>query len=73
MPKKIVQLGYQRLIKLISLVVICTMIGGASFASPSSEGIQIYQKNLHLSPEHRQKLTNYITPYLKSNKLSALR
>ena len=69
MPKKIVQLGYQRLIKLISLVVICTMIGGASFASPSSEGIQIYQKNLHLSPEHKQKLADDITRYRNADNL----
>lgn len=34
-----------------------------SFASLSSEGIQTYQNNVHLNPEHKQKLADDITRY----------
>lgn len=45
------------------------VIGGASFASPSAEGIQVYQKTLHLSPEHKQKLADDITRYRNADNL----
>jgi peptidoglycan lytic transglycosylase D len=47
----------------------CAVIGGGSFASPNIEGIQIYQKNLHLSPEHKQKLADDITRYRNADNL----
>src|SRR5579862_1406636 len=49
--------------------VCCALIGGASFASPSLEGIQVYQKNLHLFPEHKQKLADDITRYRNADNL----
>ncbi|RDI46059.1 lytic transglycosylase [Aquicella lusitana] len=47
----------------------CLLIEGASFASPSAEGIQIYQKNVHLSPEHKQKLADDIIRYRNADNL----
>lgn len=58
-----------RVLKPILLSVICAIIGGASFAAPSTEGIQIYQKNVHLSPEHKQKLADDITRYQNADNL----
>lgn len=40
-----------------------------TFAIPSSEGIQDYQKNIHLSPEHRQKLADDITRYRNADNI----
>lgn len=54
---------------LITLCVFCALIGGASFASPSAEGIQTYQKNVHLLPEHKQKLADDITRYRNADNL----
>src|SRR3990167_3705629 len=59
---KIIQI-YKLLSRCLLLGVSCALIGGATFASPSTEGIQIYQKNLPLSPEHKQKLADDITRY----------
>lgn len=42
---------------------------GAVFASPNGEGIQFYQKNLHLSPEHKQKLADDISRYRNADNL----
>jgi membrane-bound lytic murein transglycosylase D len=49
----------------------CALISGseASFASPNIEGIQIYQKNVHLSPEHKQKLADDIVRYRSADNL----
>jgi len=55
--------------RFLLLSISCALIGGASFASPSTEGIQIYQKNLHLSPEHKQKLADDITRYRTADNL----
>lgn len=39
------------------------LFASTSFAFINSEGIQVYQKNLHLSAEHKQKLADDITRY----------
>lgn len=44
-------------------------ISSLTFAIPSSEGIQVYQKNIHLSPEHRQKLADDITRYRNADNI----
>lgn len=65
--------GIQRLSKLLSkrmiVSVVAALISGASFASPSAEGIQVYQKNVHLMPEHKQKLADDITRYRNADNL----
>jgi len=38
-------------------------------ASPTLEGIQVYQKNIHLSPEHKQKLADDINIYRHADNL----
>lgn len=38
-------------------------------AAPSLEGIQTYQKNMHLSPEHKRKLADDITRYRNADNL----
>ncbi|OGT38430.1 MAG: hypothetical protein A3F11_09865 [Gammaproteobacteria bacterium RIFCSPHIGHO2_12_FULL_37_14] len=60
---------YKIFSRFVLLCVSCALIGGASFASPNVEGIQIYQKNLHLSPEHKQKLADDITRYRTADNL----
>ncbi|EKD71942.1 MAG: hypothetical protein ACD_46C00053G0002 [uncultured bacterium] len=69
MSKKVIRSWYRLLVQLIILSACCVLIGGASFASPSAEGIQIYQKNVHLSPEHKQKLADDITRYRNADNL----
>jgi len=55
--------------KLFVLIISCALVSGSSFASPSAEGIQVYQKNMHLSPEHKQKLADDITRYRNADNL----
>lgn len=40
-----------------------------ALAWPSPEGIQVYQKNVHLSPEHKQKLADDINTYRNADNL----
>ena len=47
----------------MAVILSCIMMHGASFGSSNIEGIQVYQKNLHLSDEHKQKLANDIDRY----------
>lgn len=65
----LIQFWYKLFARLLTLCISCALIGGASFASPSTEGIQVYHKNLHLSPEHKQKLADDITRYRNANNL----
>lgn len=58
MPTKISSIK----IKLLVLLS-CSFISGTAFASSNIEGIQLYQKNLHLYPEHKQKLAEDISRY----------
>lgn len=69
MSEKLSYLPYKLLINLILLSISCVLIGGVSFASPNVEGIQIYQKNVHLSPEHKQKLADDITRYRNADNI----
>jgi membrane-bound lytic murein transglycosylase D len=57
------------MIKYILLALSCIFFSGFSFALSSSDGIQIYQKNVHLSPEHKQKLADDITRYRNAENL----
>jgi len=52
------------LVGMISLIV-----SNTSFTAPSTEGIQLYQKNVHLSPVHKQKLADDITRYRNADNL----
>ncbi len=48
--------------------VICALSGTSLYAA-SNEGIQIYQRDTHLSPEHKQKLADDITRYRNADNL----
>ncbi len=41
----------------------CLLLSGCIFAVSNNEGIQVYQKNLHLYPERKQSLANDIYRY----------
>lgn len=69
MSNNVMQRWSKPLINFILICVSCAITGGASFASPSTEGIQVYQKNLHLYPEHIQKLADDITRYRTADNL----
>lgn len=43
-----------------SIIFLCVFFHAVVFATTSTEGIQVYHKNLHLSPEHKQKLADDI-------------
>jgi len=58
-----------KIIRNFLLSVCYVVIQSASFASPSLEGIQIYQKNLHLSEERKQKLADDIDRYHNADNL----
>lgn len=45
------------------------LIFNITFAFPNSEGIQVYQKNVHLMPEHKQKLSEDIFRYRNADNL----
>ncbi|OAI47693.1 hypothetical protein AYO45_05685 [Gammaproteobacteria bacterium SCGC AG-212-F23] len=44
-------------------------MNSASYAAPSSEGIQTYQKNVHASPERKQSLQEDIDRYRNADEL----
>lgn len=45
------------------LVFFLSFFSVLSFAAPSTEGIQVYHKNIHLSEEHKQKLADDLNHY----------
>lgn len=55
--------------KLIIISISSIFISNTLFASPSVEGIQVYQKNIHLSPEHKQKIAEDINRYRHADNL----
>lgn len=58
------KLSWYKLITKNTLISICcAVISCISFAAPSIEGIQVYQKNLHLSEERKQSLADDIDRY----------
>ena len=56
-------------LKFILALICCVFTVGVAYAYPSPEGIQVYQKNVHLSPEHKQKLADDITRYRNADNL----
>ncbi len=69
MVKKMIKKGCGLLAKLILLSLGCVVINENSFAAPNTEGIQVYQKNIHLSPEHKQILADDIIRYRNADNL----
>lgn len=55
-------LKYFKINRLIILLA-CTFLSSVCFASSTVEGIQVYQKNTRLSPEHKQKIADDIDRY----------
>lgn len=45
------------------LIWILLSLTGVCSAAPNPEGIQVYQKNVHLMPEHRQRVADDISRY----------
>lgn len=52
-----------------ALMITLALFSNPLFASATSEGIQVYQKNVHLSPEHKQKLADDINLYRHADNL----
>ncbi|TAK77108.1 MAG: hypothetical protein EPO11_03095, partial [Gammaproteobacteria bacterium] len=50
-------------VRITLLGVGCILFSTTLYASPPIEGIQVYQKNTRLSPEHKQKLADDIIRY----------
>lgn len=69
MFKNGIKRGCKRIVTLITLSFFSVLMVGASFAAPNAEGIQVYQKNVHLMPEHKQKLADDITRYRNADNL----
>jgi membrane-bound lytic murein transglycosylase D len=53
----------------ILLMAVSILFFSTTYAAPSPEGIQIYQKNLHISLEHKQKLADDISRYRHADNL----
>jgi membrane-bound lytic murein transglycosylase D len=53
----------------ILISMICIFFCVCVFSAPSTEGIQLYQKNMHLSPVHKKKLADDITRYRNADNL----
>lgn len=54
---------YKLIIKIFFIGIFCTASYRVCIAAPNIEGIQVYQKNLHLSEEHKQNLAEDIDRY----------
>lgn len=62
--------SWYKLIILCATISFCCFINTTLFANPSNiEGIQIYQKNIHLSPERKEKLAADIDRYNNADNL----
>ena len=59
----------KRLIRIVVTSLVCVFLTSIAYAQPSPEGIQTYQKNVHLSPEHKQKLADDIDRYRNADNL----
>ncbi len=57
------------LIKNMFISICCVMITSTSYGAPSIEGIQVYQKNFHLSEERKQSLADDINRYRNADNL----
>ena len=69
LQSKAKQLWFRAFIHLIIVGLSFIFITDVSLAYPSAEGIQVYQKNVHLLPEHKQKLADDITRYRNADNL----
>ena len=49
--------------------MVCLLSSSVSFALPNTDGIQVYQKNVHLLPEHKKKLAADISRYHQADNL----
>lgn len=67
MFKKVTQRWFKE-ITLTLLSIGCALYGLTAFAQ-NGEGIQVYQKNIHLSAEHKQKLADDISRYQNADNL----
>ncbi|MBV9575566.1 MAG: LysM peptidoglycan-binding domain-containing protein [Gammaproteobacteria bacterium] len=55
--------------KLVTFIASCFFISTPLYAIPSVEGIQVYQKNIQLSPEHKLKLAADVIRYRNADNL----
>ncbi len=70
MSKNLIQAWFQMMMKQFVLCVVLAICGvSVSYALPNTEGIQVYQNNVHLSPEHKQKLADDISRYRNADNL----
>lgn len=60
---------HQNLVKILFIGFISAMLSGVAFATPSIEGIQAYQPDIHLDPEHKQNLADDVTRYRNADNL----
>lgn len=51
------------------ITIIVVLLSQSTIAAPSIEGIQTYQQNIHLSPEHQQTLADDVTRYQNADNL----
>lgn len=58
-----------RVLATLITFIVTLLSSQASLAAPSAEGIQTYQQNIHLSPEHQQNLADDITRYQNADNL----
>lgn len=70
MFKKVIGCRVKRFLNLMIIIIVSYgVITQTLFAANSVEGIQVYQKNVHLSPEHKQKLADDISRYRSADNL----
>lgn len=53
----------------VSFIFLLVLNNQSLYANPTGEGIQVYQKNVHLMPEHKQKLADDINRYRNADNL----
>lgn len=63
------ELRYKLIIRNLFIGICCVILQSASLAAPNIEGIQIYQKNPHLSEERKQSLEDAIDLYHNADNL----
>lgn len=64
-------LSWKSILKNFLVGACCIVLSGfnAAHATPSAEGIQVYQKNMHLSAEKKQKLADDIDRYRNADNM----
>jgi membrane-bound lytic murein transglycosylase D len=62
--------AWQHRVLVAAITIIVTLLSSQlSLAAPSIEGIQTYQQNVHLNPEHQQNLADDVTRYQNADNL----